>query len=210
MSTGVRDGATVLLARDGHHPDRPLEVLMLRRHPATAFGSIWAFPGGAVDPDDALPLGCPLDEAEASRRLGLADGGGRFWACAAREAVEETGLPVRPDDLHYLSHWITPEGAATRFDTRFFVARAPEGEHVHDEREHIDSCWIRPADALARSEAGDFDLILPTQRTLEVVGRFADVAELLAAVAEGGDPRAIDDGGGWRVRLPGDPEAVEA
>jgi 8-oxo-dGTP pyrophosphatase MutT (NUDIX family) len=210
MSPGLRDGATVLLVRDGDHPERPLEVLMLRRHPATAFGSIWAFPGGAVEVDDALPEGCPIGEAEASQRLGLAEGGGRFWACAARETVEETGLPVTAADLRYLSHWITPEGVATRFDTRFFVARAPEGEHVHDEREHTDSCWIRPADALARSAAGDFELILPTQRNLEAVGRFARVDELLEAVADAGDPRAVDDGGGWRVRLPGDPEAVGA
>lgn len=205
--TDVRDGATVLLVRDGDAPERPLEVLMLRRHPATAFGPVWAFPGGAVDDTDALPADAVLDEATASSRLGLEGGGGAFWAAAARETLEETGLAVGVDDLHYLSHWITPEGAPRRYDTRFFVARAPEGDHVHDEREHTDSCWIRPLDAVERHRAGDFPLILPTERNLEAVARCATVDELLAAVAAAEDPRAVDDGGGWRVLLPGDPRA---
>lgn len=204
----VRGGATVLLVRDGDHPERPLEVLMVRRHPGTAFGGMWAFPGGTVEDHDALDPAGALDDATASGRLGVPDGGGPFWACAARETVEETGLPVTVGDLHYLSHWITPEGAPARFDTRFFVAQAPEGEHVHDRREHTDSCWIRPSDALARHAAGTFDMILPTLRNLEAIGRCATVADLLSAVAAADDPRAIDDGGGWRIRLPGDDELV--
>jgi 8-oxo-dGTP pyrophosphatase MutT (NUDIX family) len=187
-----RHAATVLLVRDGAHPERPLEVLMVQRHPSMAFGGMWAFPGGAVEEHDALDP----------------DGAGRFWACAARETVEETGLAIRVEDLHHLSHWITPEGAPARFDTRFFVAQAPDGEHAHHEREHTDSCWIRPADALDRHAAGTFDLILPTLRNLEAIGRCATVAELLDAVSVADDPRAIDDGGGWRIRLPGDPELV--
>ena len=202
----VRPGATVLLVRDGASGERALEVLMLRRHPSTAFGGVWAFPGGVVETDDALCAADALDEATASARLGLPSGGGAFWAAAARETVEETGLPVAVDDLRYLSHWITPSGAPKRYDTRFFVARAPHGDHAHDEREHTDSCWIRPADAIDRHLAGEFELILPTLRNLEAIGRFATVDQLLEATSVHGDPRAVDDGGGWRVLLPGDPE----
>jgi 8-oxo-dGTP pyrophosphatase MutT (NUDIX family) len=200
----VRDGATVMLVRDGA---TPLEVLMLRRHPSTAFGNIWAFPGGVVEATDQLDVAvaAPIDDAVASRRLGLAAGGGSFWAAALRETEEETGLRLQAADLHYLSHWITPEGAPKRFDTRFFVARAPEGQHVHDEREHTDSVWIAPLDAVARHRAGTFDMILPTIRNLEAIGRFPTVATLLAAVAVAEEPRGVDDGGGWRVLLPGDP-----
>ena len=202
----VRPGATVLLVRDGTHADRPLEVLLLRRHPSTAFGGVWAFPGGVVEPTDALGSHDRLDERTACERLGVVSGGGAFWAAAARETVEETGLAVTVDDLHYLAHWITPEGAPKRFDTRFFVARAPDGTHAHDEREHTDSCWIRPDDAIERHTAGDLDLILPTLRNLEAIGRFATVADLLRAAADADDPRAVDDGGGWRILLPGDPD----
>ena len=207
----VRDGATVMLVRDGVGPDAGVEVLMLRRHPATAFGSVWAFPGGAVDEIDVRTgFAPPHDDDAESRRLGLRSGGSRFWAAAIRETHEETGLRLTPADLHYVSHWITPAGAPKRFDTRFFVALDPGHDHALDATEHIDSCWIRPADALARHAAGRFDLILPTIRNLEAVARFDTCDALLAALAASPDPRAVDDGGGWRVLLPGDPGHVEA
>jgi 8-oxo-dGTP pyrophosphatase MutT (NUDIX family) len=206
----VRDGATVMLVRDATSGSRCIEVLMLRRHPETAFGSVWAFPGGAVDEVDAATGAAPPhDDALESRRLGLPHGGSRFWASAIRETAEETGLLLTPGDLHYVSHWITPHGAPKRFDTRFFVALSPPDDHALDATEHIDSCWIRPADALARHAAGHFDLILPTIRNLEAIGRFETVDALLAAVASTPDPRAVDDGGGWRVLLPGDPGHAE-
>jgi 8-oxo-dGTP pyrophosphatase MutT (NUDIX family) len=199
LATPVRDGATVMLVRDGDSPDRPLEVLMLRRHPDTAFGAVWAFPGGVVEPTDGV-----ADDALASNRLGLEHGGGRFWAAARRETEEETGLVLAPEDLHYFSHWITPEGAPKRYDTRFFVALAPEGQAAHDEREHTEATWIRPVDALARHRAGGFEMILPTIANLEAVGVFATADDLLAAAAATTEPRAVDHGGGWRIRLPGD------
>lgn len=207
MAEPVRDGATVMLLRDRADAGQPLEVLMLRRHPRTAFGDIWAFPGGVVEATDELDhtAAAPVDDALASRRLGLAVGGGGFWAAALRETEEETGLQLRPADLHYFSHWITPVGAPKRFDTRFFVARAPEGRHAHDEREHTDSTWIAPLAAIARHRSGTFEMILPTIRNLEAIGRFPTVDALLAAVAATEEPRGVDDGGGWRVLLPGDP-----
>jgi 8-oxo-dGTP pyrophosphatase MutT (NUDIX family) len=202
----VRDGATVMLVRDGDDLDRPLEVLMLRRHPATAFGAIWAFPGGVVEAEDELVPDAPgdHDDDSASLRLGLPAGGGRFWAAALRETEEETGLVLTPGDLHYFSHWITPEGAPKRYDTRFFVALAPDGRPAHDEREHTDVTWIRPADALARHRAGGFEMIIPTIANLEAIGSFATAAELLAAAEATTEPRAVDHGGGWRILLPGD------
>ena len=51
----------------------------------------------------------------------------------------------RVDDVHYFAHWITPEGEPKRFDTRFFLARAPEGQaYAHDDGEIIGSEWVRP------------------------------------------------------------------
>ena len=199
VATAVRDGATVMLVRDGSDAVAPLEVLMLRRHPDTAFGAVWAFPGGVVDPTDGVE-----DDVTASARLGLHQGGGRFWAAALRETAEETGLRLAPDDLHYFSHWITPDGAPKRYDTRFFVALAPAGQAAHDEREHTDVTWIRPVDALARHRAGGFPMILPTIANLEAIGAFATAGELVAAAAATTEPRAVEHGGGWRIRLPGD------
>ena len=52
------------------------------------------FPGGIVDANDrAARLACVgLDDAEASRRLGLDQGGLDFWIAAIRECFEESGL----------------------------------------------------------------------------------------------------------------------
>lgn len=89
------------------------------------------------------------------------------------------GLTLALDELVYLSHWITPVGRAKRFDTRFFVARAPAGqEPAHDAHELVEQRWLRPADALAAGAA--LRLMTPTRRTLEWLQPFADVAAALA------------------------------
>ncbi len=128
------------------------------------------------------------------------------------EVCAEEGLRLAVDRIHYFSHWITPEGPPRRYDTRFFVAAAPERQTpLHDERETIETRWITPADALARHAKGELDLILPTIKNLEAIGRFATADELLTAAEEAaGDvpavlPRIVDDGGGMRILLPGDP-----
>jgi 8-oxo-dGTP pyrophosphatase MutT (NUDIX family) len=241
----TRDGATVMLVRDGDASDRPLEVFMLRRHPSTAFGSVHVFPGGVVDAADhavELDARCPgLDDGEASSQLGIATGGRAFWIAAVREAFEEAGVLLacsasggyvrfdhHPDvearfdahrralhagrrtlldvlssedltlalpEVHYVAHWITPESEPKRFDTRFFLARAPEGQvYAHDDAELIGSEWVRPADALRRQRDGDFAMIGPTIVSLQDIGRFPTCDELfehgleVTAGADGAGP----------------------
>jgi 8-oxo-dGTP pyrophosphatase MutT (NUDIX family) len=78
------------------------------------------------------------------------------------------GLVLAADTVHYVSHWITPELAPKRFDTRFFVTTAPPGQTAHhDEGETIATIWVRPADALARFEAGEIELLPPTIANLQ-------------------------------------------
>lgn len=132
------------------------------------------------------------------------------------DICEDEGLQLEVDDIFYFSHWITPEGAPRRYDTRFFVARAPLGQTpLHDDHEVIANLWIRPADALAQHRAGQFDLIFPTLRTLEVLERFATADELILAAAAIQDvpailPKIVEDASGYRILLPGDPGYDEA
>jgi 8-oxo-dGTP pyrophosphatase MutT (NUDIX family) len=122
----------------------------------------------------------------------------------------EEGLQLAVDAMHYFSHWITPVGPPRRFDTRFFVAKAPEGHtYLHDERETIACEWVRPQDAIERQARGEVDIIFPTLRTLEQIGRFDTTDALLAAAAKVSDipallPRVVNDGDGMRILLPGD------
>ncbi len=129
-------------------------------------------------------------------------------AFAAILEAERLTLPL--DRLCYFSHWITPEGAPRRYDTRFFVATLPEGQTaLHDDDEVIASTWVRPADALARHRAGELDLMFPTVRHLEAIGRFATSAELWDAASAAEvptiQPRITVEGPGVRILLPGDP-----
>jgi len=127
------------------------------------------------------------------------------------EICADEHLTLAVDSMHYFSHWITPEGNHRRYDTRFFVGRAPEGQvPLHDDREVIANLWIRPVDALARHRAGQFEMIFPTIRTLQALERFASADDLLAAAAAIGEvptilPRIVADQGGMRIVLPGDP-----
>ena len=126
------------------------------------------------------------------------------------EVCDVEGLRLAVDRMHYFSHWITPEGAPRRYDTRFFVAAAPPQQTpLHDDREVIANMWIRPEDALARYDQGTFEMIFPTIKSLEAISRFASAADLLDAAAHAGRPEAIlpriTTDGGVRILLPGDP-----
>ncbi len=98
--------------------------------------------------------------------------------CAAR------GLRLAADAVYQLAHWTGDRNLPKRFAVPFLVARMPAGqEPVADESEQFEPVWVRPADALARHEAGQFFMIFPTIRTLQRLAQFADVDAVLAAVA---------------------------
>ncbi len=93
---------------------------------------------------------------------------------------EKHGLAIPLDRLAYLGHWITPPGPPRRFDTRFFVTPAPEGQLAgHDGVETIDHVWIRPEQALEDHRTGQRLLGLPTIRTLRVLNGFENTDALM-------------------------------
>lgn len=122
------------------------------------------------------------------------------------------GLRLAVDNIFYFGHWITPEGAPRRYDTRFFLTAAPPNQTpLHDDHEVIANEWLRPADAIARVDAGELTMMPPTVSSLQAISRFETVDDALAAATEITDvptilPRIIADGGGVRIVLPGDPE----
>jgi recombination protein RecT len=101
-----------------------------------------------------------------------------FAQCAAH------GLQLAADGVFVLAHWVTDRDLGRRFDVPFLVARMPEGQTpVADESEQFEPVWVRPSDALARHEAGQFFIIYPTIRTLERLKAFATVDAVLQACA---------------------------
>lgn len=95
-------------------------------------------------------------------------------------------LTVACDLLAYFSHWLTPEMAPRRFDTRFFLAAMPSHQMtLADTYETADDQWEKPAEALAKYEAKQWQMIDPTLRSLETLDQFETVAHALAGVNEG-------------------------
>ena len=123
-------------------------------------------------------------------------------------------LVLTTDVIHYVSHWITPVGEARRFDTRFFVARAPQAQDpLHDDHETIESLWVRPSEAIDRFHAGELGMFPPTLANLEFLAPFATADEALAAAADVGPPPTIlpklrisPDGKVEGIALPSDPD----
>lgn len=151
-----------------------------------------------------------LRAPDAASRFGehrrAVDSGRRSLAAV----LEEEGLRLAVDRVHYFSRWVTPLGAPRRYDTRFFVAVAPPAQDaLADQREVVEHLWVRPADALARSREGDFEMIFPTVRSLEALERFGSAEEVVAHAATIGRidavlPTMVEADGGYRILLPGD------
>ncbi len=128
--------------------------------------------------------GRALDAQQAAR---LAQYRGMLHAgkLAFAEFLERERLVLRARDLAYFGHWITAPGRARRFDTRFFLALAPEGQDgSHDGTELIASLWLRPQEALEREASGAMDLVFATKNTLADLTRFARARDALEHARE--------------------------
>jgi 8-oxo-dGTP pyrophosphatase MutT (NUDIX family) len=196
----------ILLRRSGKHRQRGVEVLLVRRSPEASFmPGVWVFPGGVVEADESV---APEVEAEAS----AADGEElAHRACAVRELHEEAGIELPADAaLRPWSRWITPEIVPVRFDTRFYVALAPPHSPPRpDGAETTEAAWITPRQALDRQAAGELSLVFPTIKHLESLLPYSSAEEVLAAardrLIEPILPHVVDQDGGRRVVLPGEP-----
>lgn len=168
--TAARPAATVVLVRRAGDDD--LEVLLVRRGDRGAFGGVWAFPGGRVEPDDDDP-DAPGDELAAGRRA------------AARETEEEVGVALDPASFVAVSHWTPPLDSPRRFTTWFFLAEAPAGcEPVADGEEIAEHRWTTPEAALAARDGGELLLVPPTWVTLRQLAGAGSVDAALAAARE--------------------------
>jgi 8-oxo-dGTP pyrophosphatase MutT (NUDIX family) len=120
-------------------------------------------------------LARPLAETAAARladyRRDLLAGTVTFPDIIRRER-----LRLALDELAYFAHWVTPEIETRRFDTRFFLARAPEGQTpVHDDGETSHSEWLAPLAAIERCRDGGISLPPPTWTTLSMLAKFDSI-----------------------------------
>ena len=195
--------ATVIVMRDA--ASRAPELLMVERARAMSFaGGALVFPGGRVDPGDRLLAelleGDPdelaariaavretLEEAGVAVGLDVAPGGiadlrRRLYAGEPIGAlIAEYRATLALDRLVPFARWL-PEGVRHKiFDTRFYLARAPEGaEPVVDGNENVRVFWASARAVLDAADAGDATIIFPTRRNLERLALFSSFEDAAA------------------------------
>lgn len=121
----------------------------------------------------------------------------------------EHGITIDATAIEEVARFITPLGSPRRFDARFFVARAPDDQEPHhDDGEIVSWEWVRPAAALERWRAGEFEMISPTVRMVDCLTRYESADAVLAAAKKRlpyQRVRVIDPDGDYSVVLPGEP-----
>ena len=146
----------------------------------------------------------PTDRLEMHREA-LNAGDTDFGAIVRQEA-----MLLDAGSMHYVGHWITPEGAPRRFDTRFFLGAMPEGQVArHDDDEAVLHEWVSPQVAVDRWEDEEWLMMTPTIRMVMSLAAFDRSADTVAAAASERPLRAArvivaDDDSTFAV-LPGEP-----
>lgn len=97
----------------------------------------------------------------------------------------EHDLRLCCDRLALFAHWIAPPGMNHRFDTLFFIARAPATQTLRqDGVEATSAVWLTPQAALAEAEAGTRRIIFPTARNLELLTLSPTVDDAIASARQ--------------------------
>ena len=201
--------ATVVLLRERDG----LEVYLQHRHRRLRFaGGMYAFPGGRVDPADALAdeavLGHPPTYWAQRFAADSADEARAHVAAVVRELREETGVELDPRELVGWSRWVTPRFERRRFDTWFFAAPLPADQQPRvATTESHEGRWMRPTEALHALERHEIAMLPPTWWTLHELAERQTLARALA------DPPPMHrytvgwtaDGDDVVMALPGDP-----
>ncbi len=183
--------ATLVVVRES--AEGPPELLMVERAAGMAFaGGALVFPGGRIDDADrslAEPFGLADGAArvaavretieETAVPVGLEPLPSFDEALAMQAALvddrpfgdllDDSGLGLGLEGLTPLARWLPNFHVTRRFDTLFFLARAPHGDWQPNviPGECSGASWLTAADALDRERGGDARLIFPTRRNLE-------------------------------------------
>jgi 8-oxo-dGTP pyrophosphatase MutT (NUDIX family) len=199
--------ATLVVVRES--AEGPPELLMVERAAGMAFaGGALVFPGGRIDDADrtlAEPFGLadgaarvaairetieetaiavclePLPSVDEALQMQAALVDDRPFG----ELLDDAGLGLDLETLTPLARWLPNFHVTRRFDTLFFIARAPRGDWQPRviPGECAGASWLTAADALERERNGDARLIFPTRRNLERLAQHSSF-EAMRADAE--------------------------
>jgi 8-oxo-dGTP pyrophosphatase MutT (NUDIX family) len=203
MSDEPIPAATLIVVRD--RDDGPPELLMVERAEGMAFAAgALVFPGGRIDQADrelAQSLGIAADAVAAIREtveetaipVGMLPVPGQSEALELqRELVSGRhfaslleDISLDADALTPFARWVPKFHAVRRFDTLFYVAKAPDGDWQPQviAGECAGASWLSAAEILEREQRGVTRLIFPTRRTLERLAQHGSFEEIRADAA---------------------------
>lgn len=94
----------------------------------------------------------------------------------------EEGLRLPLDNLVRVANWVTPNPLPRRFETEFFICRAPaRPAAVADGSEILALDWVKPGEIVDEDKSGHRFLMLPTRMVLGKYCCFERVDQALAA-----------------------------
>jgi len=202
MDDAAIPAATLIVVRDraGAAP----ELLMVERAQGMAFAAgALVFPGGRIDDQDrtfaatigasaeavaairetieetAIPAALePMPDAMAARGLQQS----LLEDVPFALLLDQAGLSIDHAALVPFARWVPKFHAVRRFDTLFFVARAPAGDWQPQvvAGECAGASWVTASEVLRRDAAGEASLIFPTRRTLERLALHRDFEAIAA------------------------------
>jgi 8-oxo-dGTP pyrophosphatase MutT (NUDIX family) len=178
--------ANALVFVGGRHDDEDRDAALLARCDGLDPGDAAARLGHGLAPERAVGLYVSAIREcfeEAGLLLATGEGGADVVQDSElirqRQALNEDeltflgllqarGLRLPLDRLRYLDHWLTPEFEPRRYDTHFFVARAPaKQEATFDPKETSFGAWFTVAEVLEKNRANELSLAPPTLAILE-------------------------------------------
>jgi len=188
------------------------ELLMVERAQGMAFAAgALVFPGGRIDPGDhelAAALEGDGDDLaariaairETIEEVGLPVGLASMpdhdiFAALRRDlhagmglgpALDAARMVLDPTSLVPFARWRPNHAHVRIFDTRFYLARLPEGspEPLVDDTENVRLFWMSAQRVLDEADAGRARIIFPTRRNLERLARFDSFDAAAAHAAE--------------------------
>lgn len=97
------------------------------------------------------------------------------------KVVRDLGEKVDLTALTVFARWITPPLTPKRYDTWFYIARAPADQlALCDGRETVDAVWTPPAEAVRMAASGERKVVFPTRMNLQLLAEAGDAEDAIS------------------------------
>jgi glyoxylase-like metal-dependent hydrolase (beta-lactamase superfamily II)/8-oxo-dGTP pyrophosphatase MutT (NUDIX family) len=193
-----KDAAAVILLRHTTDPRDP-EVFLVKRSDKLAFlGGFHAFPGGQFDPSDAevqvenapdaevaTAITCAARELFEETQVLVARGGDALTQGQRASVLDDLQsgrmswpallkhyqLHLDANDFTFVGRWVTPPFSARRFDTWFFLVKAPakQNPQLSNDGELESGEWIGAGAAHTSWERSEILAVPPVLHALKTL-----------------------------------------